>query len=239
MRWKTRLLLGLASLFMLVVPSHGQEKPKEDPGAAFRNMALAHYDSRVRFFRSENNAMSTVVLLGDSITEGFDVAKWFPFRRVLNRGIGSDTIGVVPVEKDRRGVLRRLDTSVFDCATSHVFLMIGVNDLGETRPLDQMRAGYRVILETIRQRTPGVTVHVQSLLPTRGRFSHLNERVVEVNQVLRELAAEFNYPYVDLHSHFTDDKGELREEFTRDGLHITEPGYAVWKEQIGKAMGWE
>jgi len=36
-----------------------------------------------------------------------------------------------------------------------------------------------------------------------------------------------------------DDEGVLKAEFTNDGLHLTEPAYAVWRQQILKAMRWE
>ena len=65
-----------------------------------------------------------VVLLGDSITEGFDVTKFLPGRRVLNRGIGGDVIGNALPADDKRGILARLDESVFNCAATDVFLLI-------------------------------------------------------------------------------------------------------------------
>src|SRR5215213_5149727 len=40
-----------------------------------------HYKNRVKSFREQNKDLKTsknVILLGDSITEGFDIAKYFP-----------------------------------------------------------------------------------------------------------------------------------------------------------------
>jgi hypothetical protein len=84
-----------------------------------------HYVNRVKAFKEQNQQLQHVVLLGDSITEGFDVPTYFPGRRVLNRGIGADVIGNALPDDDPRGVLRRLDESVFDCAATDVFLLIG------------------------------------------------------------------------------------------------------------------
>lgn len=36
-----------------------------------------------------------------------------------------------------------------------------------------------------------------------------------------------------------DASGQLKEEFTKDGLHLTEAAYSVWREQIFKAMNWK
>jgi lysophospholipase L1-like esterase len=210
-----------------------QEK-KVDWNALFK----IHYDNRVRSFREQNLVFQNVVLLGDSITEAFEVTHFFPGRRVLNRGIGADVIGNGLPSDDRRGVLRRLDSSVFHCAATDVFLMIGVNDLNANRTVDLMEAGYREILQQIRDKAPTVRVHVESLLPTRGVFASKNEPIKEFNGRLKRLAEEFGYKYLDLHPLFVDEKGELKAAFTADGIHLTEPAYEIWRAEIEKAMGW-
>jgi lysophospholipase L1-like esterase len=35
-----------------------------------------------------------------------------------------------------------------------------------------------------------------------------------------------------------DEKGELKQELTADGLHINADGYKIWKAEIEKKMGW-
>jgi hypothetical protein len=93
-----------------------------------------HWTKRVDTFRAENATLKRgpsdpyyTVFLGDSLTEGFDLAKYFPGHLTLNRGIISDHIGI----GGDQGVLQRLDVSVADCHTSRVILLIGVNDLAD------------------------------------------------------------------------------------------------------------
>jgi len=216
-------------------------KPAEKPAEAavdLLGLFKMHYANRVRSFQDQNQALQNVVLLGDSITEGFEVAKFLPGRRVLNRGIGGDVIGNALPEDDQRGVLRRLDESVFDCAATDVFLMIGVNDLGSGRTPDVMEPGYRQILERLKKEAPTVRVHVQSLLPTRDRFGKHNAPVLDFNGRLQKLATEFGYDYLDLHKLMADDKGELKAEFTADGLHLNPAAYEVWRGEVLRVMGW-
>jgi hexosaminidase len=215
------------------------EKPKEAPPVDLRALFRMHYENRVRSFREQNLAYRNVVLLGDSITEGFEVPKYFPGRRVINRGIGGDVIGNGLPDDDPRGVLRRLDSSLFDCAATDVFLMIGINDLNSGHDVDRMAEGYREILEEIKERAPAVKVHVQSLLPTGGQFAGRNEGVRQFNQRLKALAEEFRVHYIDLHSKFAGANGELKAEFTGDGLHLTEPGYREWLKVVEEVMGWK
>ena len=212
-----------------------KNEPAPDWGALFR----AHYLNRVRSFKEQNQVYRNVVLVGDSITEGFDVPTWFPGRRMLNRGIGADVIGNDMPEGDPRGVLQRLDESFFDCAATDVFLLIGINDLNSGRKPDQLEAGYRELFKRIKAGAPRLRVHVQSVLPTSGAHAGRNADVVEVNHRLKPMAEEFGYDFIDLHSLMIDDKGELKSEYTEDGLHLTAPAYAVWKQEIDRVLGWD
>lgn len=209
-------------------------KPAGDLGALFR----MHWENRVRAFKEQNLSWQNVVLLGDSITEGFDVTKYFPGRRVINRGIGADVIGNNMPTNDPRGVLQRLDNSVFDCAATEVFILIGINDLNSGRKVDGMEAGYRELLKRLRDRRPDLRIHVQTLLPTRGAHAKQNAPVREFNERLKKFAPEFGCHVIDLHPLMCDEKGELKSSFTNDGLHLTEPAYEVWREQILAAMNW-
>ena len=129
-----------------------------------------HWQNRVGEFKDQNLGWQNVVLLGDSITEGFDVRKYFPGRRIVNRGIGADVIGNDMAKDDPRGVLQRLDNSLFDCAPSSVFILIGINDLNTGHTVDQMTDGYRELLKRIRAKRPDLPVYVQSVLPTAGKL---------------------------------------------------------------------
>jgi lysophospholipase L1-like esterase len=208
--------------------------PPADWGALFK----IHYANRVRAFKEQNQQLQYVVLLGDSITEGFDVAKHFPGRRVLNRGIGADVIGNALPDDDPRGVLRRLDESVFDCAATDVFLLIGINDLGSGRTPDVMEQGYRELLARIKKHSPAIRVHVQSVLPTRGNHAKHNKPVLDFNERLQKLAKEFGYEYLDLHKLMADEKGELKANLTPEGLHLNDEAYKLWRGEIERVMGW-
>jgi len=159
---------------------------------------------------------------------------------VIEQGssIGGDVSGNALPADDKRGVLARMDESVFNCAATDVFLMIGINDLGSGRTPDVMERGYRQILERIKQEAPRVRVHVESVLPCRGNYAKHNANVLDFNARLQKLATEFGYDYLDLHALMVDDNGELKAEFTNDGLHLNAAGYAPWQAEVERVMGW-
>ena len=232
------MLLSAAAIADATAAPAPSKKSAPAPAPDWNAIFQMHYVNRVQSFREQNAVFQNVVLLGDSITEGFDVTKYFPGRRVLNRGIGADVIGNALPAGDKRGVLKRLDESIFDCSPRDVFILIGINDLGDSHKPETVEAGYRDILQKIKDRMPSLRVHVQSVLPTRGDHARHNANVNDVNNRLQKLAKEFGYDYIDLHSKMTDDKGELKKEFSADGLHLNEPGYKVWKAEIETTMGW-
>jgi lysophospholipase L1-like esterase len=135
-------------------------------------------------------------------------------------------------------VLRRLDESVFDCAATDLFLMIGINDLNMGHTVDQMEAGYRELLQRIRTSAPRLRVYIQSVLPTGGAHAKQNASVRDFNRRLQKLAAEFGHDYLDLHRLMVDEQGELKAEFTADGLHLKEAAYRIWRDEVIRAMKW-
>lgn len=211
-----------------------QAKPETDWATLFK----MHWQNRTKAFKEQNQQLQHVILLGDSITEGFDVARYFVGRRVLNRGIGADVIGNNMPADDPRGVLQRLDNSVFDCAPQALFILIGINDLNSGKTVDSMEQGYREMLKRLRQKMPDLPIYVQSVLPTRGAHAKQNTPVLEFNKRLQVFASDYKCTFIDLHSLMKDDQGELKAEFTEDGLHLTDAAYKVWREQVLRAMNW-
>jgi lysophospholipase L1-like esterase len=233
--------LFAAGLFAAGLRPASAAPPPAPPTAAVDWNALfrLHYQHRVRAFREQNAAFGHAVLLGDSLTEGLDPNRYFPGRRILNRGIGGDVLGNELPADDPRGVLKRLDESVHDCHATHVFVMIGVNDLNQGRTPAAVEAGHRELLARLRRDAPRLPVTVQSLLPTRGPHAARNAAILDCNARLRAVAAEAAAEYLDVHALMADDRGELKAEFTEDGLHLTPAAYEVWKRQIEIALGWE
>ena len=216
------------SLSIVVIASWAadpQTQPADDKWAK-------HYYDRVEQFKRENAAAKNIVMVGSSHIEGFDAGKLLPGRRVVNRGIGSDRIGITD-----RGVLHRLDSSVFDCNPGFIILENGVNDLGElwrngTPSIAEIEACYRKVLERIRTRLPDVPLVIVGLFPTRDRFAPLVPSIQEFNKRLAKIAADHECPFMDVFKPLVDEQNLLRKEYSRDGLHLNEAGYRVWAKMI-------
>ena len=58
--------------------------------------------------------------------------------------------------------------------------------------------------------------------------AHLLPLVRETNPLIAQLAGQRSLPLLDLYSAMVDDTDQLREEYTYDGVHLSEEGYAAW-----------
>jgi lysophospholipase L1-like esterase len=79
---------------------------------------------------------------------------------------------------------------------------------------------------------------MQSVLPiTENSFypnyESINNKVVELNENIQTMTTS-GLQYIDLHSSFVDDNGNMRSEYTVDGVHLTELGYSIWLEELSK-----
>ncbi len=149
--------------------------------------------------------------------------------KVTNRGIGGDTA---------EGVLKRID-EVTAGKPAKVFLMIGTNDLawaGKTVP--ETRDNIAKIIDAIQQQSPSTKIYLQSVLPVIDGMADkfLNKNIVPLDEELVKVAAAKKVTYVDLVPFFKGPDGQLKKEFTEDGLHLNGKAYAVWHEQIKKYL---
>jgi lysophospholipase L1-like esterase len=163
------------------------------------------------------------VFLGDSITDHGELQTYFPGEVVLNRGI---------VEDDTKGVLNRID-EVVKRNPQEVYILIGINDIGGNVDIEEYRKNMEKIIQSFDHSSTKVIV--QSILPVNNQeFENKisNEAVHQFNEVLHQLAKDNDIQYVDLNRHFENADGQLKEEYTVDGIHLTGDGYDVWMEKL-------
>jgi lysophospholipase L1-like esterase len=162
-----------------------------------------------------------IVFVGDSITQDFNVYEYFPDQNVYNRGIGGDT---------SKGVLRRLDVSVFELKPSQVFLQIGTNDLELLNDgVEGVFNRTKEIIQKIKSFDEKIKINLVSVYPvnkaidpkTVGKRS--NEDIKALNQKLKTIDGVM---YIDLYSKLVKDDA-LNPAYTLEGLHLNQQGYEV------------
>lgn len=210
---KTLLLTTLA----LVLSAGAWASPYRTP----------YYWQKATMFEQLPISSQDIVMLGDSITDGCEWAELLPGHNMKNRGISGDTCS---------GVFDRLQP-ILEGKPRKLFLMIGINDLSQGATPQQIADGNRAIIRRFKQESPGTQIHLQSLLPVNdcyNRFLHATAKsamVPTVNALLRRVAEEEKVSYIDLFPHFAV-QGKLNPKLSNDGLHLTGPGYTLWRSII-------
>ena len=223
----SRKILALA-LFLVVLTGISRAD-----GIQAREEHSLYWQQRADHFRALPDTPGEIIFLGDSITDGCNWSEMFGRIQIKNRGISGDTT---------QGLLDRLE-EVLSSRPAKIFLMIGINDLGQGRREDYVLANIKSLLKEVRQKSPETQVYIQSVLPINDRFSifpgYMDEtpRILSVNKVLRRMAGDYGFVYIDLFSAMSDGKNRLSDKYTNDGLHLNGTGYDCWKRVIEKYVG--
>jgi len=178
-------------------------------------------------FRALPDDSNSIIFVGNSLTQLFELGELFRNPHIKNRGIIGD---------NSRGVLLRLD-EITKRRPSKVFLEIGINDLTRGYPVDSVNRNCREIVRRIKKETPGSKIYLQSLLPANvpgaDAVIPLENEIVNLNSSLRSLAQEEGCTFIDLYSSFTIEAGRLNPRYDcGDGLHLNGEGYLKWRDLV-------
>ena len=190
---------------------------------------LAKYQKKSHF-ESLYDTDREIIFLGDSITDNCEWAELYQNLKIKNRGIGGDRAD---------GVLLRLD-EIVSSQPDKIFIMIGINDLGHGIKVAAIESNFEKIIRYILNKSPDTQIYLQSVLPINDKLYNFfykgakatNDKIIILNKQLKDLASEPGVQYIDLASFFIDDKNQLDEQFTADGLHLNGKAYLVWKNAI-------
>lgn len=173
-----------------------------------------------------------ILFLGDSLTDFYPIEE-FTDEKVVNRGIAGDTTD---------DVMRRIDEAT-GLKPKRLFLQIGINDMirkGKRRlSADRLVDKIFGIADNFGEETE--ERNIISLYPVNRRKTIVsaiiigkakNKRIKEVNKLLRARCEKEGVNFIDVYDDLTDEKGNLKKEYTIEGLHLSVKGYAALSRKI-------
>lgn len=181
-----------------------------------------------------------VVFLGDSITDSWKLAEYFPNQPYINRGIS----GQVTAQ-----MLIRMQPDVIAHKPKVLVLLAGTNDIAGNlgAVTNEFIAGnIKSIVELAHAN--GINVVLSSILPISDYNKRSNgeviirsvqrppERILALNKWIKSYCEEKGLVYLDYFSATVDDKGFLKAELANDGLHPHAEGYKIMQKLAAEAI---
>ena len=181
------------------------------------------------------------IFFGDSISTGIplymitmvpDVAV------VAMQGVNTMTANTSPLIDINGTQLTMIDAAKTKGDRKKVYIMLGANSLGldENRFID----GYTEFVKSVFELYPDAVVYIQSILPVTANVNEVypaeyinNERIVEFNELIRDMAVGLNAHYVDVAQAMIDETGALPTNASPfDGMHLTPEYYIKWFDYL-------
>lgn len=193
-------------------------------------LSLALVDTRMSI---QNNVKSIevqaskekIVFAGDSITDFYDLGQYYQYdnKILVNSGVsGYRTTNII----------NKFKNLIEQHKADKLFLMIGTNDLGGGIERDEVISNIKHIIEMTKSQSPDTKIYLESIYPINSskrssKEKRNNEDIRYINIQLKKYCEENDITYLEVYSLLADANGELKGEYTEDGLHLNSAGYDV------------
>ena len=166
-----------------------------------------------------------IIFIGDSIVEYFPLQELLgTTKTIVNRGIRGYQTGLL---------LDNLDAHLYGDAVDQIVILIGTNDIGKDIPMNEALNNLESVIQTISRDYPLSQIKLVSILPVNEGedfkqtvYIRTNEKIKAWNQAYQDLASAYmQVEFVPVFENLLDQKGQLKSDFTTDGLHLSVSGY--------------
>lgn len=173
-----------------------------------------------------------IIFIGDSIVEYYPLQELLgTAKTIVNRGIrGYQT----------RLLLDNLDVHLYGDAVDQIILLIGTNDIGKDVSMNEALDNLERVIQSINREYPLSQIKLVSILPVNEGeeykqtvYIRTNEKIREWNQAYEALASAYmQVDFVPVFDSLLNQEGQLREDYTTDGLHLSVAGYQALSDAL-------
>ena len=223
------IIVIIISILLVIYNNHQKELEREEK--------ISQEEVAKKKKELERKA-ENIVFFGDSITDFYDLNKYYKGYNVVNSGIsGNQTISLINEIKNR----------VYIYNPTKVFILIGTNDLVESnRTNEEIVENIEKIVNGIKENRPKAKIYVESIYPVNNTDNkkvvhsttktRSNKRIKKINILIKEMCKDNNIEYINLYDELVDKDGNLNIDYTKDGLHMSEEGYEVITKKLKKYL---
>lgn len=165
-----------------------------------------------------------VLFVGSSSIRFWDLEKYFPQCKYINRGFGGSHIIDSVHFADRIILKHRPRTIVF---------YAGDNDVTGGKSPEHVLRDFRRLVALVHQSLPKTKIAFIAIKPSISRW-RLAEPMKAANALIAaECQKEDRLSYVDVWKPMLGNDGKPRGElFVKDGLHLSHAGYQLWTKLV-------
>ena len=197
---------------------------------------LLKEQEKIQIKYRELNQVSVIepdmIFIGDSIVEYYPLQELLgTAKTIVNRGIrGYQT----------KLLLENLDAHLYGGAVDQIVLLIGTNDIGKDVPMNEALDNLERVIQSIARNYPLSQIKLLSILPVNEGekykqtvYIRTNEKIREWNQAYEALTSAYmQVDFVPVYDSLIDTEGQLKKDYTTDGLHLSVAGYQVLSEAL-------
>ena len=139
------------------------------------------------------------------------------------------------VHPSYQGKKMKVEDGVAACGAKKVYIMLGINNI--SYGLSKSTGDMVKLINRIKEKSPNVTIFVQSVTPMSEKSSIRSERlnnstIAAYNQKMEEICAENGWYFVNVAEAFRNSGGCLPQEYCSDytgmGIHFTNKAAEHW-----------
>ena len=173
-----------------------------------------------------------MIFIGDSIVEYYPLQELLgTTKTIVNRGIRGYQTGLL---------LDNLDAHLYGDAVDQIVLLIGTNDIGKDIPMNDALDNLERVIQSIAREYPLSQIKLLSILPVNEGerykqtvYIRTNEKIREWNQAYEALTSAYmQVDFVPVYDSLIDTEGQLKKDYTTDGLHLSVAGYQALSEAL-------
>ena len=220
---------------------------------AMQAMMLNYFQQQKENTLKRYKMLNRYVKKGQVLFVGSSLMELFPINEmqntldidsiIYNRGISATTTD---------DLLKAMNECIFDLKPSKIFINIGSNDIGspEEYKKENLIANYDKIMGEIKENLSECEVYVMAYYPINAKAdfgldksmkemmfaNRTNHNILEANDAIEELAKKHGFEFINVNPGLTDNEGNLKPEFSMEGLHLWPNAYSVILENMKKYL---
>jgi len=172
-----------------------------------------------------------LVFVGSSSIRMWDLEKYFPEEKPLNRGFGGSQIV---------DACFAIDLLILKHKPKTVVLYAGDNDIARNKSPARVADDFARLAQKVHHHLPESRILYIAIKPSLKRWA-LAEKMKQTNRLVKKTCEQHAHlTFVDIWEPMRNEAGEPKPElFVQDGLHMSPSGYEIWTAAVKKHLAAE